>query len=79
VGQPTRFEVIIRPFLRFSDISHFIKMQKYEILEPSEDPTCGARSDQKTLKVGMHSFPALRSAFKRVSVKVGPQVRLLCP
>jgi len=36
-------------------------------------------SDQKTLKVGIHSFPARRSAFKREGVEIGPQARLLCP
>jgi len=36
-------------------------------------------SDQKTLKVGIHSFSAWRLAFKRVSVKISRQVRLLCP
>jgi len=34
-------------------------------------------SDQKFLKVGIHSFPARRSAFKRVSVEIGRQVRSL--
>jgi len=38
-----------------------------------------AESDQKTLKVGIHSFPARRSAYKRISVEIGWQVRLLCP
>jgi len=38
-----------------------------------------AESDQNTLKVGIHSFPAWRSALKRVSVEIGQQVRLLCP
>jgi len=38
-----------------------------------------AGSDQKTLKVSIHSFPAWRSTFKRVSVEMGQQVRLLCP
>jgi len=38
-----------------------------------------AESDQKTLKLGIHSFPAWRSALKRVSVKIGRQVHLLCP
>jgi len=38
-----------------------------------------AESDQKTLKLGIHSFPAGRSALKRVSVEIGQQVRLLCP
>jgi len=37
-----------------------------------------AESDQ-TLKVGIYSFLAWRSAFKRVSVEIGRQVRLLCP
>jgi len=37
-----------------------------------------AKFDQKTLKVGIHSFPAWSSAFKRVSVKIGWQV-CLCP
>jgi len=36
-----------------------------------------AMSDQKTLKVGTHSFPAWRSAVKRDSMKIGRQVRLL--
>jgi len=27
----------------------------------------------------VHSFPTWRSAFKRVSVEIGRQVRLLCP
>jgi len=31
--------------------------------------------DQNTLKVGIHSFPAI----KRVNVEVGWHVRLLCP
>jgi len=31
------------------------------------------------IKVGIHSFSAWRSAFKRDSVKIGRQVRLLCP
>jgi len=35
-------------------------------------------SDQKTLKVGIHSFPALRLAIKRANMKIGRQVRLLC-
>jgi len=38
-----------------------------------------AESDRKTLKVGIYSFPARCSAFKRVSVKISRQVRLLCP
>jgi len=38
-----------------------------------------ANSDQKTLKVGIHNFSAWRAAFKRVSVEIGRQVRLLCP
>jgi len=38
-----------------------------------------AESYQRTLKVGIHSFPAWRSAFKKVSVEIGRQVRLLCP
>jgi len=36
-------------------------------------------SDQKALKVSIHSFPAWRSAFKRLSVEIDRQVRLLCP
>jgi len=36
-------------------------------------------SDKKTSKVGIHSFPASRSIFKRVSVEIGRQVHLLCP
>jgi len=36
-------------------------------------------SHQTTLKVGIHSFPARRSALKRDSVEIGQQVRLLCP
>jgi len=38
-----------------------------------------AESNQKTLKVGIYSFSSWRSAFKRVSVKISRQVRLLCP
>jgi len=41
-----------------------------------------AESKQNTLKVGIHSFHAWRSAIKRVSVEIGRQVRLaylLCP
>jgi len=37
-----------------------------------------ADADQKTLKVGIHSFPAWRSALERDSMKIGRQVRLLC-
>jgi len=36
------------------------------------------KSNQKTLKVDIHSFPAWHSAFTRFSVKIGWQVRLLC-
>jgi len=38
-----------------------------------------SESNQKSLKVGIHSFPAWRSALKRASVKIGRQVRLFCP
>jgi len=38
-----------------------------------------AELDQKTLKVGIYSFPAWGSAFKKVSVEIGQQVRLLYP
>jgi len=38
-----------------------------------------AESDQKTLKVSIYSFSVWRSAFSRVSVEIGRQVRLLCP
>jgi len=38
-----------------------------------------AELDQKTLKVGIHSFPAWHSAFKMVSVEIDWQVHLLCP
>jgi len=38
-----------------------------------------AELDQKILKDGIYSFPAGRSALKRNSVKIGRQVRLLCP
>jgi len=36
-------------------------------------------SEQKTLKVGIHSLSACRSSFNRVSVEIGRQVRLSCP
>jgi len=36
-------------------------------------------SDQKTFKIGIHSFSARRSVLKRIRVKIGRQVRLLCP
>jgi len=32
-----------------------------------------AELDQKNLKVGIHSFPACRSAFERVSAEIGWQ------
>jgi len=38
-----------------------------------------AELDQKILKVGIHSFPAWRSALKRISTERGRQVRLWCP
>jgi len=36
-----------------------------------------AKSDQKTLKVGIHSFSAWRLAIKTNNVKLGRQVRLI--
>jgi len=36
-----------------------------------------AESNQKTLKVGIYSFPGWFSAWERDSVKIGRQVRLL--
>jgi len=38
-----------------------------------------AESDKKTLNVGIHRFPAWRSALKTHSAMIGRQVRLLCP
>jgi len=45
----------------------------------AKDALEAATSDQNTLQLGIHSFPAWLLAFRRVSVEIGRQVRLLYP
>ena len=76
-------EILIRSILRYS--IRYISRRDGVVVRASASQSVDVgvipyvESYQKTLKNGIHSFPAWRSAFRGRLWRTSRQVRLLCP